>query len=122
MGGDPTFAAQSKDAFSSNPQTDFDDDENRHGGHDEENGGEEYTMLHQSEVDDLGGHNPIAVQAHSALYGTGESLGGGYGGNTGYSGAAGYGPDVGSGHSVSGGQGRYEEGRYSPYGSQNTRY
>ncbi|KAK4868107.1 hypothetical protein LT330_007305 [Penicillium expansum] len=68
---DPTFAAQSKAAFSSNPAHDFeeDDDDMRSG----RGGGmgassrsdrdEDYALLHQSEVDDLGStHGRTAMQ------------------------------------------------------------
>lgn len=68
---DPTFAAQSKAAFSSNPAHDFeeDDDDMRSG----QGGGmgassrgdrdEDYALLHQSEVDDLGSsHGRTAMQ------------------------------------------------------------
>ncbi|KAL4806274.1 hypothetical protein BDV18DRAFT_125180 [Aspergillus unguis] len=56
---DPTFAAQSKAAFSSNPAQDFDEEDDFRSGR----GGlgsslrdrdEDYALLHQSEVDDLG--------------------------------------------------------------------
>lgn len=58
---DPTFAKQTQDAFSSNPQSEF-DDEVRHpagapaggrAGHDDD---DEYALLHQSEADDIGIH------------------------------------------------------------------
>ncbi|EKV14328.1 hypothetical protein PDIG_33440 [Penicillium digitatum PHI26] len=70
---DPTFAAQSKAAFSSNPAQDFeeDDDDIRSG-----RGGvmgassridrdEDYALLHQSEVDDLG-----SLQGRTAMQGS----------------------------------------------------
>lgn len=141
---DQNFAAQSKDAFSSNPQNDFDDEENNAGAgglganrlHHQDDDGDEYTMLHQSELDDGG------VAGHSGLYGANERLGGGYSGggahqDTSYGGggsgaglgAGGYvnmptaGSDFGGDHTVAGGAGPYQDGRYSPYnGSQNSRY
>ncbi|KAJ5441970.1 Tetratricopeptide TPR2 [Penicillium cf. griseofulvum] len=67
---DPTFAAQSKAAFSSNPAHDFEEDEDnfrsgRGGGmaassRDQD---EDYALLHQSEVDDLSNaHGRTAMQ------------------------------------------------------------
>ncbi|KAI2694732.1 hypothetical protein CBS147332_9561 [Penicillium roqueforti] len=68
---DPTFAAQSKAAFSSNPAQDFEEDEDDirsgRGGNmgpstlgDQD---EDYALLHQSEVDDLGNaHGRTAMQ------------------------------------------------------------
>ncbi|KAL5360418.1 hypothetical protein BJX96DRAFT_150313 [Aspergillus floccosus] len=63
VGSDPTFAAQSKAAFSSNPTHEFDEEEDdfRSGragmssaAHDRD---EDYALLHQSEVDDMGNPN-----------------------------------------------------------------
>ncbi|KKK15026.1 hypothetical protein ARAM_004664 [Aspergillus rambellii] len=59
---DPTFAAQSKAAFSSNPGQEFDEeDEFRSGrsgmGSSVRDGDEDYALLHQSEMDDLGNPN-----------------------------------------------------------------
>ncbi|KAJ5836485.1 Tetratricopeptide TPR2 [Penicillium robsamsonii] len=68
---DPTFAAQSKAAFSSNPAHDFEEDEDnfrsgRGGGMGASSHGdqdEDYALLHQSEVDDLGNaHGRTAMQ------------------------------------------------------------
>ncbi|OQE12229.1 hypothetical protein PENVUL_c001G04858 [Penicillium vulpinum] len=67
---DPTFAAQSKAAFSSNPAHDFEDDEDnfrsgRGGGMGASSRGddEDYALLHQSEVDDIGSsHGRTAMQ------------------------------------------------------------
>ncbi|KAF3482485.1 uncharacterized protein GIQ15_05244 [Arthroderma uncinatum] len=65
-GSDPTFAAHAQAAFSSNPAHDFDDDDDRdpesrtgrfHGGPpSRQNDEDEYALLHNSEVDDLGPH------------------------------------------------------------------
>ncbi|KAL2868090.1 uncharacterized protein BJX67DRAFT_60688 [Aspergillus lucknowensis] len=66
---DPTFAAQSKAAFSSNPAQDFEEEDDFRSGR----GGmgsslrdrdEDYALLHQSEVDDLGNPN-----GRSAMHG-----------------------------------------------------
>ncbi|CAI7593791.1 unnamed protein product [Penicillium crustosum] len=68
---DPTFAAQSKAAFSSNPAHDFEEDDDdmrsgRGGGMGASSRGdrdEDYALLHQSEVDDLGSsHGRTAMQ------------------------------------------------------------
>lgn len=69
---DPTFAAQSKAAFSSNPAHDFEEDEDdirsgRGGGgmgaSSRGDRDEDYALLHQSEVDDLGSsHGRTAMQ------------------------------------------------------------
>ncbi|BCS29990.1 uncharacterized protein APUU_80293A [Aspergillus puulaauensis] len=67
---DPTFAAQSKAAFSSNPAQDFEEEDDFRSGR----GGmgssardrdEDYALLHQSEVDDMGNPN-----SRSAMHGT----------------------------------------------------
>ncbi|KAL4932943.1 uncharacterized protein BDV17DRAFT_143947 [Aspergillus undulatus] len=67
---DPTFAAQSKAAFSSNPAQDFDEEDDFRSGR----GGlgsslrdrdEDYALLHQSEVDDLGSN----AGGRSAMHG-----------------------------------------------------
>lgn len=68
---DPTFAAQSKAAFSSNPAQDFDEeDEFRSGragmGSSLRDRDEDYALLHQSEVDDLG--NPGGRSAMHGAY------------------------------------------------------
>ncbi|KAM5505904.1 hypothetical protein McanMca71_002671 [Microsporum canis] len=65
-GSDPTFAAHAQAAFSSNPAHDFDDDDDRdpesrtgrfHGGPpSRQNDEDEYALLHNSEVDDMGPH------------------------------------------------------------------
>lgn len=66
---DPTFAAQSKAAFSSNPAQDFEEEDDFRSGR----GGmgssardrdEDYALLHQSEVDDMGNPN-----SRSAMHG-----------------------------------------------------
>lgn len=60
---DPTFAAQSKAAFSSNPAHDFEEDEEdfRSGragmGSSINDRDEDYALLQQSEADDLGSHS-----------------------------------------------------------------
>ncbi|CAP98772.1 hypothetical protein EN45_012220 [Penicillium chrysogenum] len=68
---DPTFAAQSKAAFSSNPAHDFEEDDDdmrsgRGGGMGASSRGdrdEDYALLHQSEVDDLSNaHGRTAMQ------------------------------------------------------------
>lgn len=86
---DPTFAAQTKDAFSSNPVADFEDDEDDfrsgrvgaaasdHGSNDED-----YALLHQSEMDDLG----PARTAYDPTSSTGGSM---HGYSTSYGGAHG---------------------------------
>lgn len=78
---DPTFAAQTKAAFSSNPAHDFEEDDFRSG----RGGGvapssradrdEDYALLQQSEVDDLGnrtamhgGYDPTAPQSGGMLH------------------------------------------------------
>ncbi|KAL3477008.1 hypothetical protein BJX99DRAFT_246503 [Aspergillus californicus] len=59
---DPTFAAQSKAAFSSNPAQDFEEEDDfRSGragmGSSAPDRDEDYALLHQSEIDDLGNPN-----------------------------------------------------------------
>ncbi|KAJ5833608.1 hypothetical protein N7474_001919 [Penicillium riverlandense] len=61
---DPTFAAQSKAAFSSNPAHDFEEEDDfrsgRAGGMDNHPGSdrdEDYALLQQSEIDDMGNPN-----------------------------------------------------------------
>lgn len=61
---DPTFAAQSKAAFSSNPAHDFEEEEDDFrsgragmGASVRNDQDEDYALLHQSEVDDLGNGN-----------------------------------------------------------------
>ncbi|KAL4920708.1 hypothetical protein BDW62DRAFT_176077 [Aspergillus aurantiobrunneus] len=65
---DPTFAAQSKAAFSSNPAQDFDEEDDfrsRAGmGSSLRDRDEDYALLHQSEIDDLGNPN-----GRSAMHG-----------------------------------------------------
>lgn len=63
---DPTFAAQSKAAFSSNPAQDFEDEDDfrsgRGGGMAASSRGdrdEDYALLQQSEADDLGHRTPM---------------------------------------------------------------
>lgn len=78
-GSDPSFAAQSKAAFSSNPAHDFDeedgrDSEFRTGGRYEDNGRrpgssqradeDEYALLQQSELDDVGPHGSRPTAAY----------------------------------------------------------
>lgn len=95
---DPTFAAQSKAAFSSNPAHDFEDDEDdfrsgRGGGMAASSRGdqdEDYALLQQSEVDDLGN-----AHGRSAMHGSYDPTAPAPGGvlhdynNTGYGGAHG---------------------------------
>ena len=95
---DPTFAAQTKAAFSSNPAHDFEDDEDdfrsgRGGGMAASSRGdrdEDYALLQQSEVDDLG-----HVHGRSAMHGSYDPTAPGPGGvlhdynATGYGGAHG---------------------------------
>lgn len=70
-GSDPTFAAQSKAAFSSNPAQEFDDEDDRdteyrsgrptdgHGSSlSHRNDDDEYALLHQSEIDDAQSTRP----------------------------------------------------------------
>jgi hypothetical protein len=66
---DPTFAAQSKAAFSSNPAHDFEEDEDDfrsgRGGMGASSRGdqdEDYALLQQSEIDDLGHSGRSAMQ------------------------------------------------------------
>jgi translocation protein SEC72 len=92
---DPTFAAHTNAAFSSAPMQDFDDeDESRSGragdsgpryGHDRD---EDYTLLQQSEADDLGGphhgtgvqgYDPTAPSSGSVMHDYDTSYGGAYG-------------------------------------------
>ena len=68
---DPTFAAQTKAAFSSNPAHDFEEDEDDFrsgrggiGASSRNDRDEDYALLQQSEVDDLGNSN-----GRSALHG-----------------------------------------------------
>lgn len=106
---DPTFAAQSKAAFSSNPAHDFEEDEEdfrsgRGGGMGQQPHGdrdEDYALLQQSEADDLGGrhgmrggYDPTAPAPSSVLHDY----------NTGYGGAHGqhYAPPSDYGSSMSG--------------------
>lgn len=80
---DPTFAAQSKAAFSSNPAHDFEEDEEdfrsgRGGGMAASSRGdrdEDYALLQQSEIDDLGnrtamhgGYDPTAPSGGGVLH------------------------------------------------------
>ncbi|KAJ6130682.1 hypothetical protein N7512_003462 [Penicillium capsulatum] len=94
---DPTFAAQSKAAFSSNPAHDFEEDEDDfrsgRGGMAASSRGdrdEDYALLQQSEVDDLGNPNGRSAM-HGAYDPTGPAPGGGgfHDYNTGYGGAQG---------------------------------
>ena len=102
---DPTFDAQTKDAFSSNPRPEFDDEEDddfRSGrvgggggggsGIDERSNSndEDYALLHQSELDDLGPlrtpYDPTTSLSTmgESMYGGGSTYGGGgtaYGGS-----------------------------------------
>ncbi|KAL3452983.1 chaperone binding protein [Aspergillus insuetus] len=91
---DPTFAAQSKAAFSSNPAQDFEEEDDfRSGragmGSSMRDRDEDYALLHQSEVDDLG--NPNGRSAMHGAYDPTESTGGSvlHDYNTGYGGAHG---------------------------------
>ncbi|KAJ6002134.1 hypothetical protein N7522_007361, partial [Penicillium canescens] len=96
---DPTFAAQTKAAFSSNPAHDFEEDEDdfrsgRGGGMAASSRGdqdEDYALLQQSEVDDLGNaHGRSAM--HGSYDPTAPAPGGvlhDYNGSTGYGGAHG---------------------------------
>lgn len=79
---DPTFAAQSKAAFSSNPAHDFDEEEDdfRSGraggmGSSVRDRDEDYALLHQSEVDDMG--NPNSRTALQGSYDPTASTSGG---------------------------------------------
>ncbi|KAI9929828.1 hypothetical protein AWENTII_003728 [Aspergillus wentii] len=112
---DPTFAAQSKAAFSSNPAHDFEEEEDdfRSGraglstAHSDRD--EDYALLHQSEVDDL-----TSTAGRSAMHGgydptaSNNSGSGLHDYNTGYGGAHGqhYMPPSDYGSSLSGGYGR----------------
>ncbi|KAL6236171.1 hypothetical protein BDW75DRAFT_207552 [Aspergillus navahoensis] len=73
---DPTFAAQSKAAFSSNPAQDFDEEDDfrsRAGmGSSIRDRDEDYALLHQSEVDDLG--NPGGRGAYDPTTSSGSVL------------------------------------------------
>ncbi|KAL3460849.1 hypothetical protein BJX64DRAFT_262324 [Aspergillus heterothallicus] len=91
---DPTFAAQSKAAFSSNPAQDFEEEDDfRSGragmGSSMRDRDEDYALLHQSEVDDLG--NPNGRSAMHGAYDPTASTGGSvlHEYNTGYGGAHG---------------------------------
>ncbi|KAJ5523562.1 hypothetical protein N7513_013106 [Penicillium frequentans] len=79
---DPTFAAQSKAAFSSNPAHDFEEDEDdfrssRVGGmgSTRSDRDEDYALLEQSEIDDLGNPNGRSAM-HGAYDPTESSVGG----------------------------------------------
>ncbi|KAL4782119.1 hypothetical protein BJX76DRAFT_333617 [Aspergillus varians] len=69
---DPTFAAQSKAAFSSNPAQDFEEEDDFRSGRAGGVGSslrdrdEDYALLHQSEIDDLG--NPNGRSAMQGAY------------------------------------------------------
>ncbi|KAL5336525.1 hypothetical protein BJX70DRAFT_372238 [Aspergillus crustosus] len=67
---DPTFAAQSKAAFSSNPAQEFEEEDDFRGragmGSSLRDRDEDYALLHQSEVDDLG--NPNGRSALQGAY------------------------------------------------------
>ncbi|EAW12588.1 uncharacterized protein ACLA_010110 [Aspergillus clavatus NRRL 1] len=93
---DPTFAAQSKAAFSSNPAHDFEEEEDDFrsgragmGGSVRSDRDEDYALLHQSEVDDLGNPNgrsalhgaydPTAPGSGSVLHDYSTSYGGAHG-------------------------------------------
>lgn len=94
---DPTFAAQSKAAFSSNPAHDFEEDEDdfrsgRGGGMgttaSRSDRDEDYALLQQSEIDEMGGRSAM----HGAYDPTGSSTGGAmhdYNSSTSYAGAHG---------------------------------
>lgn len=84
-GTDPSFAAQSKAAFSSNPGHDLDDDEerdsefrtNRYGdggvrpGSSHRGDEDEYALLQQSEVDDMGPHGSKPTASYDPTAGGG---------------------------------------------------
>ncbi|KAJ5689029.1 hypothetical protein N7462_003421 [Penicillium macrosclerotiorum] len=110
---DPTFAAQSKAAFSSNPAHDFEEDEEDFrssragmGASSRNDGDEDYALLQQSEVDDIsnahsqsamhGAYDPTASTQGSVLHD--------YNSTTGYGGAHGqhYGAPSEYGSSMSG--------------------
>jgi translocation protein SEC72 len=108
---DPTFAAQSKAAFSSNPAQDFEEEDDFRSGR---GGGlgssvrgdrdEDYALLQQNEADEMG-----SAQGRSAMHGAYDPTAPGPGGvlhdyNTGYGGAHGqhYAPPTEYGSSVSG--------------------
>lgn len=81
---DPTFAAQSKAAFSSNPAHDFEEDEDNfrsgRGGMGASSRGdqdEDYALLHQSEADDLSN-----AHGRSAMHGAYDPTASGAGGST----------------------------------------
>ncbi|KAB8237564.1 hypothetical protein ETB97_010194 [Aspergillus alliaceus] len=111
---DPTFAAQSKAAFSSNPAHDFDEEDDfrsgRAGGMGSSihnNQDEDYALLHQSEVDEFGNPNGRSAM-HGAYDPTASNAGGSvlhdYNTTTSYGGAHGqhYAPPSEWGSSVSG--------------------
>ncbi|GFF22152.1 hypothetical protein IFM51744_00538 [Aspergillus udagawae] len=93
---DPTFAAQSKAAFSSNPAHDFEEEEDDFrsgragmGASVRNDQDEDYALLHQSEIDDLGNGN-----GRTAMHGAYDPTATGSGSvlhdyNTGYGGAHG---------------------------------
>ncbi|GIK00421.1 hypothetical protein Aspvir_004444 [Aspergillus viridinutans] len=93
---DPTFAAQSKAAFSSNPAHDFEEEEDDFrsgrvgmGASVRNDQDEDYALLHQSEIDDLGNGNgrtamhgaydPTATGSGSVLHDYNTSYGGAHG-------------------------------------------
>lgn len=80
---DPTFAAQTKAAFSSNPAHDFDEEEDefRSGRVNDASssrldGDEDYALLQQSEIDDLGAHGGAHGGVHGAYDPTAPAPGG----------------------------------------------
>lgn len=92
---DPTFDAQTKAAFSSNPPQDFDEEDEFRSGragdgpsHYPNDRDEDYALLQQSEVDDTGGshhsavqgaYDPTASNAGSVMHDYDTSYGGAYG-------------------------------------------
>ncbi|KAJ9262233.1 hypothetical protein DTO195F2_3620 [Paecilomyces variotii] len=93
---DPTFAAQTKAAFSSNPAHDFDEEEdefrsgrvNDAASSSRLDGDEDYALLQQSEIDDLGSHagagvsgayDPTAPAPGGVMHDYDTSYGGAYG-------------------------------------------
>lgn len=92
---DPTFDAQTKAAFSSNPAHEFEEEDEfrsgRGGGEGPSHFGQErdedYALLHQSEADELGGshhggvqgaYDPTSIHAGSVMHDYDTSYTGGY--------------------------------------------
>jgi translocation protein SEC72 len=90
---DPTFAAQTNAAFSSAPMHDFEEEDESRSGRGGEGGpqytpdrDEDYSLLQQSEADDMGGQHQAGVQgtydptaAGAVMHDYDTSYGGAYG-------------------------------------------